>query len=54
MVIAVKLKDGTDYTFDSYHIDGLCVEFRWTPPSGKPQVTILPLEDIRNWHNAFH
>jgi hypothetical protein len=46
MVITVKLRDGTDYAIDSYEIDGPFIELKRTSPSGKPQITVLPIDDI--------
>ncbi|VVB69775.1 Uncharacterised protein [uncultured archaeon] len=46
MVIVVKLRNGPDYAIDSYDIDGQFIELRGTSPSGKPQITILPLDDV--------
>ncbi len=46
MVIAVKLRDGTGYSIDSYEIDGVLIELKKTSQWGKSQITTLPLDDI--------
>ncbi len=46
MVIAVKLRDGTGYSIDSYAIDGVLIELKKTSQWGKSQITTLPLDDI--------
>ncbi len=47
MVIAVKLRDGTGYSIDSYEIDGALIELKKTSQWGKSQITTLPLDDIQ-------
>ena len=46
MVIAVKMRDGTGYSIDSYEIDGDLIELKKTSQWGKSQITILPLDDV--------
>lgn len=46
MVIAVKMRDGTGYSIDSYEIDGRLIELKKTSHRGKSQITILPLDDV--------
>ena len=46
MVITVKLRDGMDYSIDSYRVKEEVIELKRTSLSGKSQITILPFDDV--------